>query len=356
MKNIRSVLRELSKSRSTPTMLSAEIEKMGWIKKKKFEQDFYYLSSDYDEPVLVGSGETKPTPAVVYQTLLENPDWSYNEGLGFFWRKTEKNRLEKNAVELPNGSYMFLSESYPDPNRLTPMNFRSDEYVRLDQYYLPIESEIKNVLANREVYKKAGTLFKRGWLFFGKPGYGKTTMLRSLLQNTLPKDSITFFLSELPSYEFLQAVKDDTRLKVIVFEELASMLRYASTDKMDMLLNFLDGEFSFDNCLIFATTNYPESLPSNIIDRRSRFDRIIKVEGLTADSRQVLLEHYLKRHTDDTEIEAVKDFSIADIKEICLISAINGVSLFKAIDDIKEHKRFVAKHFEMKESVGIHAE
>ena len=64
------------------------------------------------------------------------------------------------------------------------------------------------------------------------------------------------------------------RLKVIVIEELATLVQ---RNDYTELLNLLDHMALQDNVLFLMTTNSPDVIPENIIDRPSRVDILEEV-------------------------------------------------------------------------------
>jgi SpoVK/Ycf46/Vps4 family AAA+-type ATPase len=135
-----------------------------------------------------------------------------------------------------------------------------------------------------------------------------------------------------------------------VFEELANV---AEGIKMERLLDFLDGERSVDKSLVIATTNYPERLPGNLVDRPSRFDKLYKMGNPSEAERRKLLGHYLMREALDVEVAATKGLSTAAIKESCMLHHLQGVAVAQATKLLKDHKELVKKEFAESRSVGI---
>lgn len=182
-----------------------------------------------------------------------------------------------------------------------------------------------------------------------------TTALREIVKEEIPEDAIVVFTGNLPSMAMIKKLQEEEkhRLKVFVFEELVAMLARHEMD-VEELLDFLDGEASLDNCLIFATTNYPERLPGNIVDRPSRFDRLIKVGNPNRDTRHELLKLYLSRDPLEEEVDATEDMSVAAIKEACILSRLHELSFDKAVEVMKKMREVVKDDFkEAKDPIGL---
>ncbi len=138
-----------------------------------------------------------------------------------------------------------------------------------------IRSDFEKFLAARAEYEKYRVPWKRGVLFVGPPGNGKTHCLRATVK----------FLGVPCLYvQSLQAKyeSDDANiLKVfkqartytpccLVFEDLDAMI---TPQNRSFFLNQLDGFSDNPGVLTIATTNHPERLDPAILSRPSRFDR-----------------------------------------------------------------------------------
>lgn len=252
-------------------------------------------------------------------------------------------------ISVPKGIYRYESFSLGDePERLVPFEVRDDEYLKND-YLEETISDIKNFLNNRKLYESLGSIFKRGYFYYGPPGNGKTALLRQVikyLQNN--EDCITLYITEsrFPSVPFLENIKHTMKdkLKLFVFDELISKIE--SSNLTEQLLNFLDGEVSIDGSISFATTNYPEKLPDSIMNRPSRFDKLIRVNNPDEKTRRLIFNTGLKMEVPQTVIELTKDLSVAACKEVIIRSTINKISIEEAIESVKNHKKEAGKRFD----------
>jgi SpoVK/Ycf46/Vps4 family AAA+-type ATPase len=112
------------------------------------------------------------------------------------------------------------------------------------------------------------------------------------------------------------------------------------------LLNFLDGQNSWDKSIVIATTNYPHTLPGNIVDRPSRFDRLYKVDCPTEEVRRIYLEAKLgKEAVTDELIKGTKGYSIAHLRELVVSIPIYGQDPQTRLAEIEEVKKLVQREF-----------
>ncbi|XP_057740915.1 AAA-ATPase ASD, mitochondrial-like [Arachis stenosperma] len=219
---------------------------------------------------------------------------------------------------------------------------------------------------SREFYARIGRAWKRGYLLFGPPGTGKSTMIAAMA-NLLGYD-----LYDLE----LTAVKDNTELRkllietssksIIVIEDIDCSLdltgqrrkkmERAKEDEEDEeedqrkkkqngvkerdvkssqvtlsgLLNFIDGLWSAcgGERLIVFTTNYVEKLDPALV-RRGRMDMHIELSYCGFEAFKLLAKNYLK---------------------------IESHHLFSTISDLLKHSQItpadVAEHFMPKPAFG----
>lgn len=318
---------------------------MVWYKVKT--PDGYYFTpfakGGYDYKFL-GDGSKDPTPKELAEFLDKNQDWFHDEGV---LKVYNPNKLKGGTVKsVPYGIYEHEHKSDDDKERLSSFSIRNDSFVPLDNHHEEIKQTITDFLNSHDYYCKTGLLFKLGILLYGRPGNGKTLRIQSLIRDLFVNKAVVIFINNrIPSNGFLNKIKDtlgDT-LKVFIFEELAS-----STDDryIENLLAFLDGELSSNNSIIFATTNFPEKLPANVVDRASRFDKIYEFKDPNAKERDKLLKFFLQTDNISQEyIDSTKGLTIADLKEVCLRVIVNRIEFNQAVREMKLRHDLCKKAF-----------
>ncbi|MBG1265746.1 AAA family ATPase [Nostoc sp. WHI] len=196
-----------------------------------------------------------------------------------------------------------------------------------------IQDDLTKFFAARETYAAYSVPWKRGILFIGSPGNGKTHTVKALInQMQQPCLYVKSFKSEYDTdSENIRKIFKQARQSapcILVLEDIDSLL---TEENRSFFLNELDGFALNEGIITIATTNHPERLDSAICDRPSRFDRKYHFELPDIVARQAyiaLWNHKLKtamRLSDEavSKIITLTDgFSFAYLKELFLSSMI----------------------------------
>ena len=176
-------------------------------------------------------------------------------------------------------------------------------------------------------YEELGIPWRRGYLLFGPPGTGKTSLVTALASD-LKLNVCTFSLASpnITDERIGNLLASVPPRSVILIEDIDSFFR--QREKVDQgvklsysgFLNALDGVASHEGSVIFLTTNKPELLDEAAV-RSGRVD--FKMELSLCDEDQVR-RMYLKFHAEAAKAEAfvaqLKDgeYSPAKLQELLL--------------------------------------
>jgi hypothetical protein len=180
---------------------------------------------------------------------------------------------------LPTGGYTCSQDCYGTPI-YTRRDLQVDELIDFPGS-LPSRTleEIEHFWQTGERFARHGFLHRRGYLFYGKQGSGKSSLIHQIVAGILSAGHVAFFCEHPGIFvrcltQFRQVEPD--RPIVCVFEDIDAIIKeYGDSD----LLQWLDGNHQVDKAVNLASTNYPERLNRRIIARPRRFDRILRIDS-----------------------------------------------------------------------------
>jgi SpoVK/Ycf46/Vps4 family AAA+-type ATPase len=248
---------------------------------------------------------------------------------------------EKKEVDIPIGVYAHEFGQPGKPERLEPMILREDKYINLLDSLKELDDEVNFFLNNREIYTNSSTIYKMGVLLFGPPGTGKTSYIREFVRK---HKAIVIYLDDVPTRMFLERINEDTPdiLKIFVFEEVVSRLEDANAVKE--MLELLDGTMTVANSIYFMSTNFPESIPENII-RNGRVDVFVRVDFPDEEGRKKIINLYLDRNPTQDELNCTDKMPIVDIRHICFLHKKTNKSFYECAKLVEEKHKMIKKHF-----------
>jgi hypothetical protein len=157
-----------------------------------------------------------------------------------------------------------------------------------------ILSEIDKFWSLKPKFEQYGFVHKRGFLLWGPPGGGKSCTVSLVAQEMINKQDGLVFLSQNPQTleEAMRVIRqvEPNRKILVLLEDVDDILMHGNEHH---LLNLLDGSVQADNVVYIATTNYPEKLPPRLVNRPSRFDKIVEIGYPSEEARQFYIEHKL---------------------------------------------------------------
>ncbi|HYT92333.1 MAG TPA: AAA family ATPase [Gemmataceae bacterium] len=181
--------------------------------------------------------------------------------------------------QLPAGAYTCSLDCYGNP-LFQAKELHVDELIDFtDSLSARILGEVSRFWQLGERFKKFGFLHRRGYLFYGKQGSGKSSLVHQIVARITAAGNLALFC-EQPNVFVTCASRfrqvEPERPMVCIFEDIDAIIAaYGDSD----LLQWLDGNQQVDQAVNIATTNYPEKLDRRIIARPRRFDRILRIDA-----------------------------------------------------------------------------
>jgi AAA+ superfamily predicted ATPase len=210
-----------------------------------------------------------------------------------------------------------------------------DNLILRDSLKQEIQNDFVQFFNSREVYEHYGIPWKRGSLFIGPPGNGKTHTVKALI-NSLgqPCLYVRGFKGAGTEQQNMAEVFERARMApcIVVLEDLDSMIHHQNRS---FFLNELDGFRVNTGVAVLATTNHAEKLDTAILDRPSRFDRKYyfhlpaeaeRLAYVTQWNTELEPDLRLSQSAVQAVVSETEGFSFAYLKELFVSSTMQWVS------------------------------
>ncbi|CAM3394391.1 ATP-binding protein [Saccharibacillus brassicae] len=199
---------------------------------------------------------------------------------------------------------------------ILPEPLKKEIYRSLDQFFA----------SDRSFYRKHNLPFKRGILLYGRPGNGKTTLVKSIagsVQGPAAYWQITEYTSSVSVHEVFETAARLAPM-VLVIEDIDSMPQGVRS----FFLNTLDGATSKEGIFLIGTTNYPDKIDPGLMNRAGRFDRSYEIMLPDADLRRTFLQRrglleFVSPDDMERAVSLTKGFSMAQLGELYVSAALD---------------------------------
>lgn len=205
---------------------------------------------------------------------------------------------------IPSGVYESREDS--DGNTyLREIAFPSDELVLIPGTPVAyVLQQVEEFWGREEFFKELGLIYKRGVLFYGPAGCGKTSIIRMIANEIIKRDGLVLSITDIDNDQDtllkLREVEPD-RPVMCIFEDIEKLLENKETESDT--LSFLDGEKQIGNVIYLATTNKPDILEDRVMKRPGRFDLIIGLNPPVPEARRAYMERLFKKHATPEEMD-----------------------------------------------------
>lgn len=228
--------------------------------------------------------------------------------------------------------------------------FKRDIYRSIDEFFLE----------SGDFFKKYNIPYKRGILLYGKPGNGKTTLVKSIANSIAAPVAYWQITEHTSSHSVNEVFTTVAKLTpmVLVIEDIDSM----PEEVRSVFLNILDGATSKEGIFLIGTTNYPEKIDPALINRSGRFDRAYELKLPSDEMRKQYLEkkqfhQFIEDYSADIIASLTKGFSFAQLNELFISVAITWhyegkVDLQKIITELQADNKKSNRQQWMEENQG----
>ncbi|KAF2235288.1 P-loop containing nucleoside triphosphate hydrolase protein [Viridothelium virens] len=172
-----------------------------------------------------------------------------------------------------------------------------------------IIGDVDKFFDSRGTYERLKVPWKRGVIFHGPPGNGKTISIKATMHSLFEREDPvpTLYVRTLASFSGPQWSLSQIFTKArqtapcyLVFEDLDSIV---SDDVRSYFLNEVDGLNSNDGIYMIGSTNHLDQLDPGIAKRPSRFDRKIYFPEPNMDQRIQYCHYWQGKLADNPEVE-----------------------------------------------------
>jgi ATP-dependent Zn protease len=157
--------------------------------------------------------------------------------------------------------------------------------------------DIELFISSKNDYETYGIPYKRNYLFHGKPGTGKTSLIKVIANKFNRNIYVISFDAELNDGSFYSAIHDiEYESAILLLEDIDCIFQDRDSNNksnvsFSAVLNILDGVIKSDHLMTFITTNHIEKLDKALI-RPGRVDMMIKFTTLSEEQILGLLKLY----------------------------------------------------------------
>lgn len=246
--------------------------------------------------------------------------------------KESRSQKEKEVIRL----YYNTLQSYC-PWQLDKVT--SSKLKSFDSIFLPhdlkekIKADIDYWKEERVMYDKLSVPYKRGFLFYGDPGNGKSAVAGAIAEH-LRYDIYSLSLSHLRDVDLRNVISQVPNNSVLLIEDIDSF--YNGREQLgenkvtfSTFLNVLSGVSSADNIITIFTTNKLDTIDPALL-RSSRCDVVIEIPGPSVSSVNDYLHSIFNNSVSISKLSSV---NFADVQNTTLRNFKNIPNLLNELEN-----------------------
>ena len=203
-------------------------------------------------------------------------------------------------------------------------------------------------LDNGQAYVKLGLAWKETFMLYGKPGSGKTSIIRAVAKEfKLPV--CTLNLASMTDNDLVISFRKLPKRAILLIEDCddSPAVKQRSAEKgytelaavkLSTLLNELDGLNVLQENMVFMTTNCIEVFDSAIL-RGGRVDHMIELPALTSE----IIQLHLERLYPGVQFDNMPCLNACELTHIKNMAKLDGVKALEIIRQEYQEKLKVVK-------------
>jgi len=233
--------------------------------------------------------------------------------------------------------HVIGAEGYPYTRDMSWDDVFLEEDLKAD-----IRNYIEGFLSSRHIYEKMKVSWRTGALFYGSPGCGKTSLIKTIISNynfkPVTVQSGTQTNDDTITEAFEYAASQEPALLYI--EDLDTLL--GQTISLSHFLNMMDGVSTKRGLMVIATSNDLSKLKESVTDRPSRFDRKWEIPLPDKDISFKYLKKWFGNILKDAELKKLvketyeNNFSFAYLKQLYIDSVYNALSEKREVPNLND--------------------
>lgn len=232
------------------------------------------------------------------QYILKEPDTSNGEDA--FSHCSNVDKLIMAAVDFSEGDsnkFIYVYDRYWTRSRSLWESVQKAEWenVILDpKQKKALKSVSKAFFDSKDTYERYGVPWKRGLIFYGPPGNGKTISIKAMMHELSAREQPvpTLYVKSAPQTYDIRAVFTLARQFspcLLVMEDIETIV---TSNTRSYFFNEVDGLENNDGIMMVASTNYIDRLDPGLSRRPSRFDRKYLFPLPDMDQRVLYAEYW----------------------------------------------------------------
>jgi chaperone BCS1 len=300
----------------------------------KYKNKLIYLSYSVDKPHLSMAGNFTMFESIKLTFIGKNTA-ILNNLLADIENKLKSNYDNEIKINTP------AWEQWREHQRLPKRNI--DSVVLKENQKQFILDDVESFLNNEDWYNERDLPYRRGYLLYGSPGTGKTSLIYSIASEINKDIYFLTFNSNMNNFRFLELMNSVPEHSILVMEDIDSIFEKEDsremTEKKELdfttIINCIDGLCAKRGILLFMTTNHIDRLDPALI-RDGRIDTRLEFTPCNSEQIEKITNRFypefeLGKQLTEIIMEGGKDITPAELQNHLIKHKDNPKKILKGI-------------------------